>query len=235
MSIGIVTFNINQRGLIERKLESLCKRNREIAELLSCEDEPIFVKSLENVQGDERDIILFSVGFGRDRDGRMSMNFGPLNQAGGWRRLNVAVSRSRHAMEVFSTIGPEDITVDSATPRGVSDLREFLAYAKDGSVSVTTRASDPKRDRFVEALAEGLRGKGLDVRTNIGTSDFRVDIGVVDPEHPERYEFGIICDGYGYASAEAASDREIIRPQVLEGLGWKLERMWIMDRYILNG
>ena len=97
-SIGIVTSNINQRSLIERKLEALCKKNRDIADLVGREDEPLFVKSLENVQGDERDIILFSVGFGRDKDGRMTIKFGPLNQDGGWRRLNVAVSRSRCRM-----------------------------------------------------------------------------------------------------------------------------------------
>lgn len=234
-SIGIVTFNINQRGLIERKLDSLCKKNKEIAELVNREDEPLFVKSLENVQGDERDIILFSVGFGRDKDGRMSMNFGPLNQAGGWRRLNVAVSRSRCAMEVFSTIGPEDMTVDSATPRGVSDLRSFLAYAQDGTITKATHSSETKRDLYIEALAEELRKKGYQVRTHVGSSDFRVDIGVVDKDNPERYSFGIICDGYCYASAEAASDRELIRPEVLEALGWKLERRWIMDKYIING
>ena len=234
-SIGIVTSNINQRSLIERKLEALCKKNRDIADLVGREDEPLFVKSLENVQGDERDIILFSVGFGRDKDGRMTIKFGPLNQDGGWRRLNVAVSRSRCRMEVFSTIGPEDMNVDSATPRGVADLRAFLAYARDGKVSATYRSTDPEKDLFVESLAEDLRGKGYQVRTNVGTSDFRVDIGVIDPEHPERFEYGIICDGYSYASAEAASDREIIRPEVLAGLGWRMERQWIMDRYIMKG
>ena len=168
-SIGIVTSNINQRSLIERKLEALCKKNRDIADLVGREDEPLFVKSLENVQGDERDIILFSVGFGRDKDGRMTIKFGPLNQDGGWRRLNVAVSRSRCRMEVFSTIGPEDMNVDSATPRGVADLRAFLAYARDGKVSATSRSTDPEKDLFVEFLAEDLRGKGYQVRTNVGT------------------------------------------------------------------
>lgn len=234
MSIGIVTFNINQRSLIERKLEALCKKNRDIADLVGREDEPLFIKSMENVQGDERDIILFSVGFGRDKDGRMTMNFGPLNQDGGWRRLNVAVSRSRCGMEVFSTIGPEDMNVGSATPRGVADLRAFLAYARDGKVSATSRSTDQEKDLFVESMAEELRGKGYQVRTNVGSSDFRVDIGVIDPEHPERFEYGIICDGYSYASAEAASDREIIRPEVLAGFGWRLERQWIMDRYIMK-
>ena len=232
-SIGIVTFNINQRSLVERKLEALRKRSRGIAALMDREDEPLFVKSLENVQGDERDIILFSVGFGRDKDGRMSMNFGPLGQAGGWRRLNVAVSRSRQAMEVFSTIGPEDMKVDAHTPRGVCDLKAFLAYAGDGTIlSDVGKISDPVKDLFVEKTAAELRAQGLDVRTCVGTSDFRVDIAVVDPEHPDRFSRGILCDGYGYAGAESATDREIIRPEILKGLGWKLERRWIMDRYI---
>ena len=138
-------------------------------------------------------------------------------------------------MEVFSTIGPEDMNVGSATPRGVADLRAFLAYARDGKVSATSRSTDQEKDLFVESMAEELRGKGYQVRTNVGSSDFRVDIGVIDPEHPERFEYGIICDGYSYASAEAASDREIIRQEVLAGLGWRLERQWIMDRYIMKG
>ena len=138
-------------------------------------------------------------------------------------------------MEVFSTIGPEDIKTDAHTPRGVCDLKAFLAYAEDGTVLADVgRIADPAKDLFVEKTAAELREQGLDVRTYVGTSDFRVDIAVVDPEHPDRFAYGILCDGCGYAGAESATDREIIRPEILEGLGWKLERRWIMDRYIEN-
>ena len=231
-SIGIVTFNISQQNLIEKRIDEMLAKNRALAKVAAAQEEPLFVKSLENVQGDERDVILFSIGYGKDRQGRVSLNFGPVNQAGGWRRLNVAVSRAREEMMVFSTLQPEDIPADGYLARGVADLRAFLKYARDGreSLAAVQTRSIPE-DLFVDRLAEELRGQGLTVNTGIGSSDFRVDIGVVDPEHPERYLYGILCDGPVYASAEAARDREIIRPEVLEGLGWKLKRKWILDSY----
>ena len=176
--------------------------------------------------------ILFSIGYGNDKQGRVSLNFGPVNQAGGWRRLNVAVSRARQEMIAFSTLQPEDIPADGYLARGVADLRAFLKYARDGRESLATvQAKSLPEDLYVERLAEELRGEGLTVNTSIGSSDFRVDIGVVDPNHPERYLYGILCDGPVYVSAQAARDREIIRPEVLESLGWKLKRRWILDSY----
>ena len=231
-SIGIVTFNISQQNLIEKRIDEMLAKNRALAKVAAAQEEPLFVKSLENVQGDERDVILFSIGYGKDRQGRVSLNFGPVNQAGGWRRLNVAVSRAREEMMVFSTLQPEDIPADGYLARGVADLRAFLKYARDGRESLAAvQTRSIQEDLFVERLAEELRGQGLTVNTGIGSSDFRVDIGVVDPEHPERYLYGILCDGPVYASAEAARDREIIRPEVLQGLGWKLKRKWILDSY----
>ena len=133
---------------------------------------------------------------------------------------------------VFSALQPEDIPADGYLARGVADLRAFLKYARDGRESlVAVQAQSAPEDLFVARLAEELRGQGLTVNTGIGSSDFRVDIGVVDPDHPERYLYGILCDGPVYASAEAARDREIIRPEVLQGLGWKLKRKWILDSY----
>lgn len=231
-SIGIVTFNISQQNLIEKKVDEMLEKNRALAKVAAAQEEPIFVKSLENVQGDERDVILFSIGYGKDKQGRVSLNFGPVNQAGGWRRLNVAVSRARQEMIAFSTLQPEDIPADGYLARGVADLRAFLKYARDGRESLAAvQAKSLPEDLYVERLAEELRGEGLTVNTGIGSSNFRVDIGVVDPNHPERYLYGILCDGPVYASAEAARDREIIRPEVLESLGWKLKRRWILDSY----
>jgi len=190
------------------------------------------VKSLENVQGDERDVILFSVGYGLDRRGRVSLNFGPLNQDGGWRRLNVAVSRARRQMKVFSSLQPEQIVGSGFVPRGVVDLKAFLKYARDGRETLDVAPyAQGKTDLLAEKIAEELRAEGNTVHTAIGTSAFRVDIGVVDPDRPGCYRYGILLDGPGYASAEAARDREIIRPRVLEGLGWTIERNWILDRY----
>lgn len=231
-SIGIVTFNVSQKNLIDKKLEDLFLKNKALGRLASQQAEPMFVKSLENVQGDERDVILFSIGYGMDRRGRVSLNFGPLNQDGGWRRLNVAVSRARYEMKVFSSLQPEQIVDNGFVPRGVIDLKAFLKYARDGrgTLQVETCGKAPE-DLFAEKIACELRAQGKEVHTHVGTSSFRVDVGVVDKTRPGNYLYGIILDGPGYASAESARDREIIRPQVLEGLGWTLERKWILDRY----
>lgn len=231
-SIGIVTFNASQKNLIEKKLEENVLKNRTLARAAADQPEPLFVKSLENVQGDERDVILFSVGYGMDRRGRVSLNFGPLNQDGGWRRLNVAVSRARCEMHVFSSLQPEQIVESGFVPRGVTDLKAFLKYARDGreSLDIPPYVAGGE-DLFAEKIAEELRAEGNTVHTGIGSSDFRVDVGVVDPKRPGCYLYGILLDGPVYASAEAARDREIIRPQVLESLGWVIKRNWILDRY----
>ena len=175
---------------------------------------------------------LFSIGYGTDRRGRVSLNFGPLNQDGGWRRLNVAVSRARCEMAVFSSLQPEQISGDGFIPRGVSDLKAFLKYARDGREALDIhRLAGGGGNLFAEQLADELRAEGHTVQTGVGSSDFRVDVAVLDPERPGCYLYGILLDGPGYASAEAARDREIIRPQVLEGLGWDIRRNWILDRY----
>jgi len=231
-SIGIITFNVSQQDLIEKKLESLFAGNKALARVAGKHEEPLFVKSLENVQGDERDLILFSVGYGSDKKGRVSMNFGPLNHDGGWRRLNVAVSRARQEMMVFSSIQPEQISSDWFVPRGVLDLKAFLKYARDGRESLDIPpAANGSDDRFAEKIAEELRAKGLTVNTGVGSSDFRVDVAVVDTENPGNYLYGILLDGPCYESADSARDREIIRPQVLKDLGWTIKRDWILDRY----
>lgn len=231
-SIGIVTFNVGQKNLIDKKLEDMFLKDKTLSRVAAQQAEPLFVKSLENVQGDERDVILFSIGYGVDRKGRVSLNFGPLNQDGGWRRLNVAVSRARQEMMVFSSLAPEQIVTDGFVPRGVADLKAFLKYARDGrEVLEEASSSRAGENLFAELIAEELRAEGHTVHTDIGSSDLRVDVGVVDPAHPGCYLYGILLDGPGYASAESARDREIIRPQMLEGLGWTIRRKWILDRY----
>ena len=231
-SIGIVTFNVSQKNLIDKKLEELFLKNKSLSRIAAQQTEPLFVKSLENVQGDERDVILFSIGYGMDRMGRVSLSFGTLNQDGGWRLLSVAVSRARCEMQVFSSLQPEQIVENGFVPRGVTDLKAFLKYARDGREALQGSSSGGAgEDLFAEKIAEELRARGNVVHTHIGSSAFRVDVGVVDPDRPGNYLYGIILDGPGYASAESARDREIIRPRVLEGLGWTLERKWILDTY----
>ncbi len=230
-SIGVITFSQPQQAAVEKRLETMLRNNPGLEEIASRMDEPIFVKNLENVQGDERDVILFSVGYGPDKSGRIPMNFGPLNQSGGWRRLNVAVSRARCEMKVFSSLSPDDIRVDYNTPKGVVGLRDFLRYASDGRRTLEEYSAEAaEHDAWVEKVAAELRERGLRVNTNIGTSDFRIDIAVLD-EEKGRYIYGIICDGPNYASAPSAVDREVVRPAILENLGWHIERRWIMDEW----
>ena len=230
-SIGVVTFNSNQQSLIEDLLGDLFEQEPALEQIAEASDEPVFVKNLENVQGDERDVILFSVGYGADKTGKVSMNFGPLNREGGWRRLNVAVSRARYEMKVFSTLTPDQIDLSRTSAEGVAGLKAFLEYAINGRLSLAYEAVTSKttNDHLVLSIAESLREKGYEVKTNIGTSGYRVDIGVVDPDRPGEYLLGILCDGYNYNSAKSARDREITRYNVLRLLGWRICRVWAME------
>lgn len=232
MSIGVVTFNTNQQSLLEDMLNDLFVKRPDLEKVaLECE-EPIFIKNLENVQGDERDVILFSIGYGQDKAGRVTLNFGPLNRDGGWRRLNVAVSRARYEMKVFSTLLSEQIDLRRTSAEGVAGLKEFLEYAERGvaagaAEAVATLTSST--DGLVEAVARAIREKGYEVRTNIGTSGYKIDIGVVNPSESTSYVLGILCDGYNYTSSRSARDREIVQVGVLRKLGWKIWRLWAMD------
>lgn len=231
-SIGIVAFSKTQSDLIEDLLyEELAKypelelENRE-------SEEPLFVKNLENVQGDERDIILFSIGYGPDKNGHVSMNFGPLNKDGGERRLNVAVSRARYEMKVFSTLLPEQIDERRTQATGVLGLKSFIKFAQQGNIALpdnTTARKKADTPHIVAQIAETIRKRGYVVNTQVGASDFKVDIAVVDPVNPDRYILGIICDGEGYYKLKTARDREIVQPTVLKMLGWNLMHIWSPD------
>lgn len=230
MSIGVVTFNSNQQSLLEDMLNDLFITRPDLERIaLECE-EPIFIKNLENVQGDERDVILFSIGYGQDIHGKVTLNFGPLNRDGGWRRLNVAVSRARYEMKVFSTLKAEQIDLRRTAAEGVVGLKEFLEYVESGKNSGNSLLQQAvSKDGFIESVARAIREKGYDVRTNIGNSGYRIDIGVVNPKDNSSYILAILCDGYNYTSSRSARDREIVQIGVLRKLGWKIYRVWSMD------
>ena len=227
-SVGIVTFNTKQQSQIEDDLAAMFKENPDLEALAMNAREPLFIKNLENVQGDERDVIVFSVGFGRDRDGKVSMNFGPLNRDGGERRLNVAVTRARKEMVVFTSLEPEDARITASTSRGVTGLFEFLKYARNGASSIARQLDTTRKDRdyLVERLAEDLRKAGFDSRAGVGTSSFRVDLAVRDPGNPDRYLAGIMADGIVFRDTPCAVDRFSGQPGVLRGLGWQILRFW---------
>ncbi len=230
-SIGVVTFNVPQQNLIDDLLVSAMETDSELEAFVNREEEPLFVKNLENVQGDERDVILFSVGYGPDEKGKVYMNFGPLNRDGGWRRLNVAVSRARREMVVFATLRPEQIAVTGTSSLGVVALKEFLEYAAGAQqpLNENTVAETRKAEGIVKTICEELNKAGYKTDTAVGHSQYRIDIGVIDPRNTEKYLLGILLDGEGYGSAKTTRDRELAQISVLGGLGWRIMRIWTMD------
>ncbi len=235
LSVGVVTFNAAQQNLIEDKLQQVFKSDSNLEESVNKSDEPLFIKNLENVQGDERDIILFSVCYAPDEEGRMSMNFGPLNHDGGWRRLNVAITRARFEMHLFATLKADQIDLNRTAAEGVAGLKSFMQFAESGHLRLSIRPEDVQevyhKKHLSEKISKLLQEKGLQVQYNIGTSDFKVDIGIVHPDKPQQYILGIIVDGYYYYHTRTINDREIVMPAVLKALGWNMYRIWTIDWY----
>ncbi len=230
-SIGVVTFSSVQQNLIDDLLIDLFAKDPECENINNEVYEPIFVKNLENVQGDERDIILFSIGYGPDIEGKVALNFGPLNREGGSRRLNVAVSRARKEMMVFSTLRPEQIDLSRTRSKGVAQLKAFLEFAKNGKSILPSRISTAStRSDIVERLiAEKIRTLGYEVHTNIGCSKYKIDIGIVNPNKKGEYILGIMCDGSKYKAGNTSRDRNVLQGNVLKSLGWNISRLWILD------
>ena len=232
-TLGVITFNAEQQSLILDLLDEARRGNSELEWFFADErEEPVIVKNLENIQGDERDVMLFSVTFGPDLAGKLTMNFGAINGMGGEKRLNVAITRARRELHVFSSIRAEQIDLDRTHAVGVKDLKAFLDYAERGSIALPSRdegSLGPAESPFEEAVADALRAKGWEVRTQIGVSGFRVDLGVVHPDYAGGYLAGIECDGARYHSSATARDRDKVRQAVLEGLGWTILRVWSTD------
>jgi very-short-patch-repair endonuclease len=184
------------------------------------------------VQGDERDVICFSTTFGLDAAGRMTMNFGPLNGEGGHRRLNVAITRAREAVRIFSSLDPGQIDTSKVRAAGVRDLKHYLDFAIKGPRALIAQSTPTGREPespFEQAVMQALRERGWDVHAQVGCSGYRIDLAVVDPNAPGRYLLGIECDGRTYHSGATARDRDRLRQFVLENLGWKIARVWSTD------
>ena len=237
LSIGVVTFNSEQQNLINNLLDAARSERPEIEWAFSEEDvvEPVFVKNLETVQGDERDVIMFSITYGPDQGGYISMNLGPLNREGGERRLNVALTRSRHEMIVFSTMHPDQINLSRTQARAVRDLKHFLEYAERGPRVLGFQPLGSQGDfesPFEAIVASELKTKGWQVVPQVGVSAYRIDLGVVHPDKPGCYLAGVECDGAMYHSSAFARERDKIRQSVLEGLGWKILRIWSTEWWL---
>lgn len=234
VSIGIVTFSQAQQLLIDDLLEEARRKHPEIEPYFADgAAEPVFIKNLENVQGDERDVILFSICYGPDAAGRVSMNFGPMNRDGGERRLNVAITRARQEVLVFSTLRAEHIDLSKTRSKGVADLKCFLDYAERGPVAIaekrSTEAEGECESPFEIQICDALREKGYTVHPQVGCSGYRIDLAIVDPERPGRYLLGIECDGANYHRSKTARDRDKLRESILIGLGWTIHRVWSTD------
>ncbi|OGS93571.1 MAG: DNA helicase [Gallionellales bacterium GWA2_59_43] len=236
LTIGVVTFNTEQQALIEDLLDE--ERRKDISlepYFAEIELEPVFVKNLESVQGDERDIMYFSITYGSDIHGAVSMNFGPMNRDGGERRLNVAITRARHELRVFSSLKAEQMDLSRTQALGVRDLKHFLDFAERGPRALAEATGVSRGDfesPFEEAVAKALTRKGWQLHTQVGASDFRIDLAVVHPDAAGMYLTGIECDGATYHRSATARDRDKLREQVLRGLGWEILRVWSTDWWI---
>ena len=230
-SFGVVTFSAAQQGVIGELLEAERARDRVIDAHCASGVEPVFVKNLENVQGDERDEILFSIAYGRDARGGLRMSFGPLNGTGGERRLNVATTRARCRMTVFSTLTAADLDLPTTAATGAKLLRDFLRYAEQRGPSGPRgeSMSDAFDSDFERQVYDAIRALGHQAHTQVGSGGYRIDLAIVDRATPGQYVLAVECDGKAYHSGATARDRDRLRQSVLEGLGWRMHRVWSTD------
>ena len=238
LTMGVITLNAEQQKLVEDLLDRARRADPSLDRFFA-EDlpEPVVVKNLETVQGDERDLILLGVGYGPETPGAptMAMNFGPLNRKGGWRRLNVAITRARREMVVFASFPPNLIDLNRTSAEAVRDLKHFMEFAERGPRALGEAVAGSVggfESPFEQAVARALRDRGWTVAPQIGVSRFRIDLGVVHPDRPGDYLVGVECDGASYHSAATARDRDKVREAVLKGLGWSLLRVWSTDWWI---
>lgn len=230
LTLGVAAFSTAQMQAVQDWVERLRRLDP------SCEsffrqhpDEPFFVKNLENVQGDERDVIFISIGYGRDDNGYLTMNFGPLNNDGGERRLNVLITRARQRCELFTNLEANDIDLHKTSARGVAALKQYLTYAQTRKLNIPKPTEREADSPFEEAVATSIRELGYDVVHQVGSAGFFIDLAIKDPTQPGRYLLGVECDGATYHSARSARDRDRLRQAVLEGLGWQIHRIWSTD------
>lgn len=233
-SLGVAAFNREQSNLIQELLEKLQKENPHFDLQLRASldsSEPFFVKNLENVQGDERDVIFISTTYGPDPStGRVFQRFGPLSGDTGWRRLNVIITRAKHRVEVFSSMQPSDITPTEGTKRGVHALKAYLEYASTGVLPDCIPHTGFKQSSdFEEVMLKVLRDLGYSAVTQVGVAGFAIDIGVKHPKREGDFILGIECDGTNYHSAKSVSDRDRIRQEILQSKGWRIHRIWSID------
>lgn len=235
LSLGIVALNVQQRELIQAELHRLEAGDELVErykEFVSRKGEEVFVKNLENVQGDERDFIFISLTYGKEAGATvLKQRFGPINSRSGHRRLNVLFTRARVRIALFSSFGSSDIIASPQSNEGVHVLKRYLQYAEQRGRGLVEKIEAETDSDFESEVADRLRQEGFDVDYQVGVSGFRIDLGVKHPDHPTVYLAGIECDGARFHSSKSARDRDRLREEVLTGLGWKILRVWSTDWY----
>jgi very-short-patch-repair endonuclease len=230
MSLAVGTFSVQQRDAILDELELMWRRSPDVADFFDPNaPEPFFVKNLEAIQGDERDVVFISVGYGPDADGYTTMFFGPLSHQGGERRLNVLISRARRRCEVFASITGADIDLSRTQSAGVRILKTFLQYAETGHLDRSQVGKREVDSDFEEDVGNALASLGYQVEHQVGVAGFFVDLAIRDTDRPGRYLLGIECDGATYHASRSARDRDRLREQVLRDRGWNIHRIWSTD------
>jgi very-short-patch-repair endonuclease len=229
-SLGIIAFSESQQSAIENAIIDYRERHPFYEWFFDeSRDEPFFVKNLENVQGDERDTIIFSICYGKDKNGAMYMNFGPVGHSGGERRLNVAVTRAKCNIKLVGSILPSDIDINRAKSEGARMLRSYIEYARKGTSAlrdIERAETFESEDDFCEVIANFLEKHGYLIERQVGCSDYKIDIAVKNPNAEGEFIAGIECDGLSYIHAKTARDRDHLRRSVLQNMGWNLYRVW---------
>jgi hypothetical protein len=230
-TLGVIALSYAQMEAIEDELERQLRGQPELERHFDGDRlGGFFVKNLETVQGDERDVIILSIGYGPDESGKLMLNFGPLNRAGGERRLNVAVTRAREELLVVSSIRAGDIELSPTSSAGLVHLRQYLDYAERGTAALHAAAAvAPPATALHEDVQHALREHGFDAVAHVGCGAVRIDLAVAKPDRPDVMLLGIEFDGPTYAQAVTARDRDRLRPEVLCKLGWRLHRIWAAD------
>ncbi len=233
-SLGVITFGEVQQQAIDTEVRKRRMKNPEFERFFNEEcQEPFFIKSLENVQGDERDTIIFSIGYAKDSEGVMRMQFGPLGLFGGERRLNVAITRGKYNVKLVGSILPGDIDVNRISSEGPKLLRGYIDFAINGPSILEreekTDRTEAKDPTFEKAVCRFLEGEGYNIATNVGCSDYRIDIAVRHPVLNGQYVLGIECDGDSYHSSKTARERDRLRRDMLETMGWNTYHIWSAD------
>lgn len=233
-SLGIVAMNQEQRDVISDLLDDKARRDLVVQNYLAKWEgtlEPFFVKNLENVQGDERDVIFISTVYGKDSNGNLFQRFGPINGAMGHRRLNVLFTRAKCQMTIFTSLDDERLIVDNRSSAGLRALKQFLTYARTGRLESAPDVDNERQpdSEFEVLVMSELRQRGYQVSPQVGVAGYFIDLAVHHPNVPGNFILGIECDGASFHSAKSARDRDKTRQEVLENLGWSIHRIWSTD------